>query len=112
MNDWHALAKALDRTMAAHVPEWTERSDHDPGVLALEIAAYLAQGLRLDQGEIEGGASAAARIVDALGIYDDRDPIVVRVSGERWQRAHDGSGEVSDSQTFVLDEDTGRTGDR
>lgn len=107
MNDWNALVRALDRTMAAHVPEWTERSDHDPGVTALEVAAYLAEGLRLDHGAIDGGASAAARIVDALDIYDDRDPIVVRVNGERWQRADDGSGEVSDGQTFVLDEDTG-----
>jgi hypothetical protein len=107
MTDWYALAMALDRTMAAHVPEWTERSDHDPGVTALEIAAYLAEGLRIDHGAIEGGASAAARIVDALDIYDDREPIVVRVNGERWQRAPDGSGEVSDGRTFVLDEDTG-----
>jgi hypothetical protein len=77
MDDWYPLVRALDRVMAAHVPEWTERSDRDPGITALEVAAYLAEGLRLDHGAIEGGASAAARIVDALDIYDERDPIVV-----------------------------------
>jgi hypothetical protein len=106
MNDWLALVQALDGTMGAHVPGWSDRRDHDPGITTLEIVAYLAESLRLSHSSVEGGASAAL-ILDALDGYDDREPIVVRVNGERWQRTGHPSTEALDGKAFDLDHDTG-----
>lgn len=66
MNQWLALSTALDRTMANHVPDWTDHNDSDPGITLLEVMAYLAEQLQYNAPIGERGAAAVSRIMRAL----------------------------------------------
>jgi len=95
MNEWLALTEALSRTMRAHAPDWTDRSDADPGITMLEMLAFLAESLRFHRGVVAGGSPTASRIIAALSAYDEPDSIAVRVNGklsmklEAWMTAHE-----------------------
>ena len=71
MDDWRSLTEALTRTMRTHAPGWTDHNDADPGRTMLELMAYLAEGLRLNDGTVRDGRSAAARVIAALAAYDE-----------------------------------------
>jgi hypothetical protein len=107
MNEWLALTKALNQTLVDHAPGWTDRNDADPGITMLEIMAYLAEGLRVHRGMVDNGSSVASRIVQLLAAYEDPGPIVVRVSGEQWQRVRALAETEPGAPVFTLDEATG-----
>jgi hypothetical protein len=69
MDDWLTLTNALNRTMNTHAPGWTDRNDSDPGITLLETLAFLAEGLQLRRGIVDGGERAASRVVRALQGY-------------------------------------------
>jgi len=106
MNDWRALAQALNDTMSAHAPEWTDRTDSDPGITLLELMAFLAES-QLYRGVIDGGASAAARTIHALDAYLDREPIAVHVNGEPWRLVDRLTYAEQTAPIFTFDESTG-----
>jgi len=106
MTDWRALARALNSTMLAHAPEWTDRNDSDPGITILQICAFLSERL-LYRGVVEGGASAAARTIHALDPYIDQEPIAVHVNGEPWRRVDTLIGAERMSPVFTFNEATG-----
>lgn len=66
MNRLHALTTALDRTMATHAPDWTNRNDADPGIILLEVMAFLAEQLPYGAPTGGRGVAAASRIVSVL----------------------------------------------
>jgi hypothetical protein len=70
MDDWRSLTEALTRTMRTHAPGWTDHHDADPGRTMLELMAYLAEGLRLNEGTVRDGRSAALRVIAALADYE------------------------------------------
>ena len=79
MTDWDALAQALNRTMAAHAPGWTDHNDHDPGVTLLEVMAYLAESLRSQApGRLRRITRASLRKQDTL------QPEASAMLSERW----------------------------
>jgi len=106
MTDWRALAQALNDTMSAHAPEWTDRTDSDPGITLLELMAFLAES-QLYRGVIDGGAFAAARTIHALDAYLDRAPIAVHVNGEPWRRVDRLTDAERTAPIFTFDEPTG-----
>ena len=69
MNDWLELVRALNKTMTAHAPGWTDHNDSDPGITTLELMAYLAEGLQFHHAIVPGGSDAASRITGALERY-------------------------------------------
>jgi len=107
MIDWFALTTALNQTMVNHAPGWTDRQDGDPGVTMLEIISYLADGLRLHRGTVDDISYVTSRIVQALDAYDDPEPIVVRVNGERWHRVRTLADAEPGARVFALDDATG-----
>jgi hypothetical protein len=107
MNEWLTLTDALSRTMRAHAPGWTDRSDADPGITMLEMLAFLAEGLRFQLGAITGGSATAARIVEALSAYNEPDSIAVRLNGRLWRRVDALAEAGSDEPVYVFDESTG-----
>ena len=66
MNEWHALADALNRTMASYAPGWTDRNDADPGTTILELMAFLSESPLVYSGSIERNPTAVARTIAAL----------------------------------------------
>ena len=106
MTDWRALAHALNRTMSAHAPEWTDRNDSDPGITLLELMAFLAES-QLYRGAIDGGTQAAARTFRALYAYTDKGLVSVNVNGEPWRRVEALTGAERNAPVFTFDESTG-----
>ena len=107
MSDLLPLTRALARTMRDHAPGWTDRNDADPGITMLEMLAYLAEALQFRRGLVAGGSGAASRIVQAVEAYEDDEPIVVRVNGQRWERVRAIADAPPDAGVFTLDETTG-----
>jgi hypothetical protein len=107
MNDWLALTTALNQTMVDHAPGWIARPDADPSITMLAIMAYLAEGLQSHRGVVNDASSVASRVVQALSAYDDPEPVVVRVNGERWQRVRTLADAEPDARIFTLDDATG-----
>ena len=60
------LATEFRRTLQACVPEWTGSNETDPGVMLLEVLAFLAESLLAYANEIPRGRSAALRAAAAL----------------------------------------------
>jgi hypothetical protein len=103
MTDWHALARALNRTMAAHAPGWSDRNDHDPGVTILEVLAYLSENLPYHV-KPEDRQNPLSRI-DAM--HDDSEPFVVHVNGQRWKRVSTLAEAAPGDRVFFVDAATG-----
>jgi len=61
-----SLAAEFRRSLRAHVPEWTEENESDPGVTLLEIFAFLAESLLFRADRIPRRRSAALRAAAAL----------------------------------------------
>ena len=61
-----SLAAEFRRTLRAHVPEWTDDNESDPGVTLLEIFAFLAESLLFRANQIPEGRNAALRAAAAL----------------------------------------------
>jgi hypothetical protein len=110
MRDWPTLIQALARAMNDHAPGWTDRNDADPGITMLEMLAFLAEGLQLHQGVVDGGAHAASRIVEVLQAYEAEERVAVRVKGERWERVETLIDRGPDERVFTLDPATGTVG--
>ncbi len=108
MRDWLTLTQALARTMNDHAPGWTDRRDADPGITLLEMLAFLAEGLHRHDGVVDGGASAASRVVEALQAYEERETIAISVNGEPWDRVETLLDRGPDARVFTLDPATGR----
>ncbi len=83
MAEWLTLTQALARTMNDHAPGWTGRNDRDPGITVLEILAFLAEGVQLHHGVVNGGAPVASRIVEALQAYERKESVEMSVKDER-----------------------------
>ena len=71
MNDWLELVRALNKTMTAHAPGWTDHNGSDPGITTLELMAYLAEGLQYHHEIVPAGSDAASRIIRALERYKE-----------------------------------------
>ena len=71
MNDWLELVRALNKTMTAHAPGWTDHNGSDPGITTLELMAYLAEGLQHHHEIVPAGSDAASRIIRALERYKE-----------------------------------------
>ena len=71
MTDWLELVRALNRTMTAHAPGWTDHNDADPGITTLELMAYLAEALQFHRETVPGGSDAVSRIIRALERYKE-----------------------------------------
>ena len=71
MNDWLELVRALNKTMTAHAPGWTDHNDSDPGITTLELMAYLGEALLFNRETVPGGSDAASRIIRALERYKE-----------------------------------------
>jgi hypothetical protein len=108
MDQWLTLTQALSRTMSEHAPGWTDRNDADPGITILEMLAFLAEGLRLQRGVVDGGAPAASRTVAALDAYEGGACATVHESwaGPKRTRFFTGrmltAGDLSDEQDYHL----------
>jgi hypothetical protein len=100
-----ALTTALTQTIVDHAPGC--RPDADPSITMLAIMAYLVEGLQSHRGVVNDGSSVASRVVQALFAYDDPEPLVVRVHGERWQRVRTLADAEPDARIFTLDDATG-----
>lgn len=77
--DWHALAQALNRTMMAHAPGWTDHNDRDPGVTMLEVIAYLGDSL---SSQALGGSRRPSRV--SLRKQGTFQPETSAMLSERW----------------------------
>ena len=64
-DQWRAIALALHREVATHVPEWTSANTHDPGVMLLELFAFLTTDLMYHEDAADGRSGAAERLADA-----------------------------------------------
>jgi hypothetical protein len=64
-DQWRAIALALHREVATHVPEWTSANTHDPGVTLLELFAFLTTDLMYREHASDGRSGAAQRLADA-----------------------------------------------
>jgi hypothetical protein len=71
MNDWLELVRALNRTMTANAPGWTDHNDADPGITTLEVMAYLGEALQFHRETVPGGSDAVTRIIRALERYKE-----------------------------------------
>ena len=57
------IADTLRARVAAHAPQWTDNSESDPGVVLLELFAFVTESLLYRQNLIpERGRSSAARL--------------------------------------------------
>src|ERR1700716_1139745 len=57
------IADTLRARVAAHAPQWTDNSECDPGVVLLELFAFVTESLLYRQNLIpERGRSSAARL--------------------------------------------------
>jgi hypothetical protein len=57
-DQWRAIALALHREVATHVPEWTSVNTDDPGVTLLEPFAFLTTDLMNREHAADGRSGA------------------------------------------------------
>jgi hypothetical protein len=62
-SDWQQLARDLSNRVAAVAPEWTNRSDNDPGITVVELFGFLAESLLARPG---GSPRARTKLRDVL----------------------------------------------
>ena len=60
---WTALARGLQRSVARVAPAWSDDNSHDPGVTVLRLLACALDDLALRNGRLSGAARALARDV-------------------------------------------------
>ena len=68
--DWPKLARDLSERVAAFAPEWTDRTDTDPGITIVELFGFLAENLL---GEPERSSRVRTRLRDVLARLDGGD---------------------------------------
>jgi hypothetical protein len=107
MDDWRRLTNALNRTMVEYAPGWTDHHQSDPGVTILQLMAFLSETALYEIGLVEDGTAAASRIRDALDDYDESEPVVVRVNGERWRRIDALTDAPPHAPVYAVDHTTG-----
>ena len=84
-NDWTKIEPALRDAIAAQIPNWTDPSQHDPGITVLELLAYaLDAAVSYTTIDHERAARAVARISDAASRLEVPVPFDVAVDGDRW----------------------------
>lgn len=84
-SDWTKIEPALRLAMAAHNPDWTDFSPHDPGITVLELLAYaLDAAVTYTTIDHERAAHAVARISDAASRLEVPGTVDVTVDGDRW----------------------------
>jgi hypothetical protein len=103
MNQWITLTRALDQTMAAHVPDWTDHNQSDAGITLLELMAFLAEQSLYQTPRGDRAATAVSRIVRALEANNEREPVSVSVDGERWERVRALDEAGPDSPVFTAE---------
>jgi hypothetical protein len=97
-----SIAKELRRAVAVHAPQWTSSNESDPGIVLVELLAFLGESLRFRAGPGGGSSSAsplrrpvffAGRLLDAAALTQEQD--YQREKRRRHDLALIGSGVVS-----------------
>jgi hypothetical protein len=81
-DDWDALVRDLAARVAVYAPDWTQRSDSDPGITIVELFAFLGESL-LDRAERVPELRSRLRVelarLERLAARDRDDATLVRV---------------------------------
>ena len=104
MNEWLALATALNRTRVSYAPGWTDRNDADPGMTVLELMAYLGESPLVGRVTIERGSEAVARVLSALervGTIEQETSVALAESWSGTKRPNYFFGKVLNVQDFT-----------
>ena len=99
------LAGDLSSRVAARVPEWTGTPGEDPGVVLLELFAFLSEALR-GRGDLipERHHALLARAVWSLRELGSwRSPVEVWVDGEVWRPVASLTGVGPHDPVYLLD---------
>lgn len=108
-HEWTRLAEALRDLVAAHVPEWSERPAHDPGVTLVQVFAFLGEGLLKRAAAIpERERAAIDDVVARLAsrVYQDASHrLTVRVDGARWREVASFASAGPEDAVYVVDGD-------
>lgn len=77
-----SIAKELRRAVAVHAPDWTSSNESDPGIVLVEVLAFLGESLRYRAGAGGGSTSTsglkrpvffAGRLLDAAALTQEQD---------------------------------------
>ena len=104
MNDktLQALASDFAARLRADAPDWTDRTEHDPGVALLEMFAFLTEQLAFRSDQIpERGRHVIARIVTTLDTLCSRS----RQPIDGLTRVNYFSGQILGADDFQAEQD-------
>ena len=98
----HSLVAELKEAVVAHVPEWTNWNDADPGVTLLQLFAFLTENLLYRANDVpERGRTAALRAAAALfALGDSRTSACATL-----KRPHFIAGQLLDAATLQAEQD-------
>ena len=92
--------------VAGRIPDWTDGSQHDPGITVLEVLAYvLDAAVSYTTIDHERAVSAVARISDAASRLEVPVTADVTVDGDRWTRVARLDDFGTEDRVFSLDPD-------
>jgi hypothetical protein len=105
-SDWTKVELALRHAIAGQIPDWTDGSQHDPGITVLEVLAYLLEAaVSYTTIDHERAASAVARISDAASRLEVPVTADVTVDGDRWTSVARLNDVGPEDRVFSLDPD-------
>ena len=108
-SDWTKIEPALRHAIAAQIPDWTDPTQHDPGITVLELLAYvLDAAVSYTTIDHERAARAVARISDAASRLEVPGTVDVTVDGDRWTRVARLDDFGPGDRVFSLDQEEGR----
>jgi hypothetical protein len=97
------IAATLRARVAAHAPEWTDNNESDPGIVLLELFAFITESLLYRQNLMpERGRSSAARLAKfAQALADDK----TRAACGALERTRYFFGQVLGADEFRIEQD-------
>jgi len=97
------IAATLRARVDAHAPEWTDNNESDPGILLLELFAFVTESLLYRQNALpERGRSSAARLAKfAQALADDE----TRAACGAFERMRYFFGQVLGADEFRTEQD-------
>jgi hypothetical protein len=100
-DQWRAVALALHREVATHAPEWTNVNTSDPGVMLLELFAFLTTDLMYRERTDDRRSAAAQRLAVAATALQLRWGAGC---GGGLQRVNYFSGQLLDAEDFTTEQ--------